>query len=105
MIDLVQKICRTYARPTNHPGGALSYLFILFFLPICRPAEASNQELFAIKKCRFAAALKLFVKKKNYSVTTNLKPLPCMFTISSAGSSFKYLRSLAIYTSILRPLK
>ena len=64
MIDLVQKICRTYARPTNHPGGALSYLFILFFLPICRPAEASNQELFAIKKCRFAAALKLFCKEK-----------------------------------------
>ena len=28
-----------------------------------------------------------------------------LFTISMFGSSFRYLRSLAMYTSILRPLK
>ena len=50
MIDFGQKICRAYARPTDHPGGALFYLFILFFLPIYRLSEAFNQEFFAIKK-------------------------------------------------------
>lgn len=40
-----------------------------------------------------------------YCGTTSLKPLPCMFTISTLLSSFRYFLSLAMYTSMLLPLK
>src|SRR5687768_14107329 len=36
---------------------------------------------------------------------TSLNPLPCIFTISIFGSSFRYFLNFAIYTSMLRPLK
>lgn len=39
------------------------------------------------------------------SLTNNLNPFPCTFINSTDGSSFKYFRNLAIYTSMLLPLK
>ena len=39
------------------------------------------------------------------SFVTMRNPFPWMLTISTWGSSFRYLRSLAMYTSMLRPLK
>ena len=44
---------------------------------------------------------------KIYDIDTaiNLKPLPCTFINSTLGSSLRYFRSFAIYTSILLPLK
>jgi hypothetical protein len=49
------------------------------------------------------------ISKKDYAEVfmgaTSLNPLPWMFTISMLLSSRRYFLSLAMYTSILRPLK
>ena len=75
MIDFVQKICRAY--------GTSLYLHFIF-LPIYRLDEASNQEFFAIKKCRFAAALKKLCCKESLlsynqpeTITVNVHNFQC----------------------------
>lgn len=40
-----------------------------------------------------------------YIFTLSMNPVPCTLEISRFGSSFKYLRSLVMYTSMLRPAK
>ena len=66
-----------------------------------------NRDIFAMKKRPTSGAAFHFIITEVIYATgaTSLKPLPCMFTISIFVSSFRYFLNLAMYTSILRPLK
>ena len=52
-----------------------------------------------------ASAARSTSARYSSSFVISRKPLPCTFRISTRGSGARYLRSLAMYTSMLRPLK